>query len=248
MPDLDDTTLIIAQAGNVNTGAFDPFHEICDKAQKAGVWVHIDGAFGLWAKGSNSKKHLTIGIEKADSWSVDAHKTLNAPYDCGIVLCRDESALVSALQNTGAYIQYGNNRDSMLYTTEMSRRARSLELWATLKFFGRNGIESLVDGLCENARLFAKELEKNGFQVLNEIDFNQVLVTCGTEAFTQAVLAEIQSGGVCWCGGSVWKTKSAIRISICSWATTPEDIHISVNAFIDARTRALSKQSQKESK
>ncbi len=248
MPDLDETCLVIAQAGNVNTGAFDPFHEICDKAKKAGAWVHIDGAFGLWAKGSGSKKHLAAGIENADSWSVDAHKTLNAPYDCGIVLCKDESALVSALQNTAAYIQYSKNRDSMLYTTEMSRRARSVELWATLKFFGRKGIETLVDGLCENARLFARELKENGFHILNEIDFNQVLVTCDTESLTQAVLTEIQSSGICWCGGSVWKETSVIRISVCSWATTPDDVHMSVKAFIDARKRALSKQSKKESK
>ncbi len=241
LPDLDEKTLVIAQAGNVNTGAFDPFHDICDKAQDSGAWVHIDGAFGLWAKGSANKKHLASGIEKADSWSVDAHKTLNAPYDCGIVLCRDESALVAALQNTGAYIQYGQNRDSMLYTTEMSRRARSVELWATLKFFGRKGIESLVDGLCENARLFARELEKNGFCVLNEIDFNQILAACDAEPLTQAVLKEIQSGGICWCGGSVWQGKFVIRISVCSWATTKEDVHMSIKAFTDARTRALSK-------
>jgi len=147
LPVLDETTMVIAQAGNVHTGGFDPFHEICDKAHKARAWVHIDGAFGLWAKGSENKKHLTAGIEKADSWSVDAHKTLNAPYDCGVVLCRDEAALVSALQNTGAYIQYGKNRDGMLYTAEMSRRARSVELWATLKFFGRKGIENLIISL-----------------------------------------------------------------------------------------------------
>ena len=246
LPNLDAVTLVIAQAGNVNTGAFDLFHDICGKAQKARAWVHIDGAFGLWAQGSETTKHLTSGIEKADSWSADAHKTLNAPYDCGIVLCRDESALVSALQNTGAYIQYGQNRDSMLYTTEMSRRARSVELWATLKFFGRKGIESLVDGLCGNARLFADELEKSGFHILNEIDFNQVLVACEDDALTQAVLAEIQSGGVCWCGGSVWKGRSVIRISVCSWATTAKDVHISVKAFVDARTWAM--KNQKENK
>ncbi|MDA8136032.1 MAG: pyridoxal-dependent decarboxylase [Desulfobacteraceae bacterium] len=248
LPDLDAATLVIAQAGNVNTGAFDPFHEICGKAQKARAWVHIDGAFGLWAQGSENTKHLTGGIEKADSWSVDAHKTLNAPYDCGIVLCRDESALVSALQNTGAYIQYGQNRDSMLYTPEMSRRARSVELWATLKCFGRKGIEILVDGLCGNARLFAQELEKQEFHILNDIHFNQVLVSCGDDALTQAVLAEIKSGGVCWCGGSAWKGRSVIRISVCSWATTAQDVHMSVKAFVEARTRALSKQTKKESK
>lgn len=240
LPELDEKTLVIAQAGNVNTGSFDLFDDICDKAAKVGAWVHIDGAFGLWAKGSRAKRYLTCGIEKADSWSVDAHKTLNAPYDCGIVMCRDESALVSALQNTGAYIQYGKGRDGMLYTPEMSRRARSVELWATLKFFGRSGIECLIDGLCKNAQQFAAQLEKNGFTVLNDVVFNQVLVSCDDDNLTAQVLENIQSDGSCWCGGSSWNGKKAIRISVCSWATTAEDVKISVQAFVEARNKAMS--------
>jgi glutamate/tyrosine decarboxylase-like PLP-dependent enzyme len=138
MPALDENTLLILQAGNVNTGSFDNFNEICDKAVTANAWIHIDGAFGLWAAGSKNLSHLTKGIEKANSWSVDGHKTLNTPYDCGIVLCNDIEALVSALQATGSYIVYGNNRDGMLYTPEMSRRARIVELWASLKYLGQN--------------------------------------------------------------------------------------------------------------
>lgn len=239
MPQLDDKTLVIIQAGNVNTGSFDPLGDICDKAQKVNAWVHVDGAFGLWAAGSRLTKHLINGIEKADSWSVDAHKTLNAPYDCGIVLCKHEQALVSALQNSGSYIQYGEDRDGMLYTPEMSRRARSVELWATLKFFGQQGIECLIDGLCEKAQLFAKLLKENEFTILNEVSFNQVLVCCENDALTSAVLENIQSDGICWCGGSTWDNKPVIRISVCSWATTREDVILSVEAFGKARKQAL---------
>ncbi len=237
LPKLDSTTLIIAQAGNVNTGAFDPFIEICDIANKTGAWVHIDGAFGLWAAGSNSTSHLTAGIEKADSWSVDAHKTLNTPYDCGIVMCKNRDALVSALQNTGDYIQYGSQRDGMMYTPEMSRRARSVELWATMKFFGKAGIKALVDGLCSRAQEFAAQMAEQEFTILNEIVFNQVLVSSGDEDQTQKVLENIQSSGVCWCGGSKWNNRTVIRISICSWATTPEDIQLTVDSFVEARKK-----------
>ncbi len=237
LPKIDSTTLIIAQAGNVNTGAFDPFVDICDIANKAGAWVHIDGAFGLWAAGSKLTSHLTAGIEKADSWSVDAHKTLNAPYDCGIVMCKHRDALVSALQNTGDYIQYGSQRDGMMYTPEMSRRARSVELWATLKFFGKAGVEALINGLCSRAQEFAAQMVEHKFTILNEIIFNQVLVSSENEDQTQKILDIIQSSGVCWCGGSKWKNKMVIRVSICSWATTPEDIKLTVKSFVEARNK-----------
>lgn len=235
MPELDSSCLVIAQAGNVNSGAFDPFVGICEKARKAGAWVHIDGAFGLWAAASSHLRCLTEGIEMADSWSVDAHKTLNAPYDCGIVMCKNRDSLVSALQASGSYIIYSDKRDGMLYTPEMSRRARGVELWATLKFFGRKGVEELVDGLCERARQFAELLTANGFHVPNEVMFNQVLVAFDTPEQTKAALERLQKSGECWCGGSVWKGEPVIRISVCSWATTPEDVERSVAAFIAAR-------------
>ncbi len=235
VPKLDNTTLVILQAGNVNTGAFDPIEKICDMANHAGAWVHIDGAFGLWAAASGTTKHLTLGIEKADSWSADAHKTLNAPYDCGIVLCRNRNALVSAMQATGSYIQYSTNRDGMLYTPEMSRRARAVELWAALKSLGRSGIAELVDGLCERARQFARILRDNSFTILNEVVFNQVLVSCETQEKTKAALANLQSSGECWCGGALWNGEPAIRISVCSWATSEEDIIRSAAAFIHVR-------------
>ena len=177
MPALDDHTLVIAQAGNVCSGAFDSFDRICDRAAPAGAWVHIDGAFGLWAAGSGNKRFLTQGIEKADSWSVDAHKTLNAPYDCGIILSKHREALLEAMQASDSYIQYSGKRDGMMYTPEMSRRARAVELWATLKFLGKSGVEELVDGLCDRARQFAERLDAEGFRILNDVVFNQVLVS-----------------------------------------------------------------------
>jgi glutamate/tyrosine decarboxylase-like PLP-dependent enzyme len=237
MPRLDDHTLVIIQAGNVNSGAFDPIDEICDQARQVNAWVHIDGAFGLWAAGSPKKQYLTQGLEKADSWSVDAHKTLNTPYDCGIVLCKNREALVTAMQATGSYILYSEKRDGMHYTPEMSRRARVVELWAALKFLGRDGVAELIDGLCAHARQFAEQLALNGFSILNDVVFNQILVACTTPELTKLTLENIQKSGECWCGGAVWNGKPVIRISVCSWATTKADIERSVAAFINARDR-----------
>ncbi|MBN1780844.1 aspartate aminotransferase family protein [bacterium] len=235
LPRLDDRTLVITQAGNVNSGAFDDFQAICDKAARAGSWVHVDGAFGLWAAASEKKRRLIRGMERADSWSVDAHKTLNAPYDSGIVLCRHAQALVSAMQATGSYIQYSDNRDGMLYTPEMSRRARAVELWAVLKTLGRRGVETLVDRLCERADQFAAALSQAGFRILNEVVFNQVMVACDTEAETKSVLQAVQRSGTCWCGGAMWRNEPVIRISVCSWRTTEADVRLAVDTFVKAR-------------
>jgi glutamate/tyrosine decarboxylase-like PLP-dependent enzyme len=241
IPELDQNTILILQAGNVNSGAFDHFNEICEKAQKTNTWIHIDGAFGLWVAGSGPLKHLTAGIEKADSWSVDGHKTLNTPYDCGIILCKDKEALVSALQATGSYIVYGENRDGMLYTPEMSRRARAVELWATMKYLGKQGIDELVYGLHERAKQFAGELLGNGFNILNEVVFNQVLVACDNDDDTEETLKNLQALRVCWCGGSQWFNKKVIRISVCSWATSEEDVIRSVASFVEARKQIVRK-------
>jgi glutamate/tyrosine decarboxylase-like PLP-dependent enzyme len=234
MPELDDKTILLLQAGNVNSGSFDNFDLICDEAKKANSWIHIDGAFGLWASGSEKLMYLTNGIEKADSWSVDGHKTLNTPYDCGIILCKDKEAIVSALQATGSYIVYGENRDGMLYTPEMSRRARIVELWATMKYLGREGIDSLVLGLHKRAVQFSIELREKGFQILNEVVFNQVLVCCENDEITQKTLESVQESLECWCGTAQWNGRIVIRISVCSWATTPEDVTRSVSAFSKA--------------
>jgi glutamate/tyrosine decarboxylase-like PLP-dependent enzyme len=233
LPELDANTLLILQAGNVNTGAFDQFEVI--QPQLNGAWVHIDGAFGLWAAASPEYQHLTRGIAAADSWSVDGHKTLNTPYDCGIVLCKHPQALVSAMQASGDYLVFSEQRDGMLYGPDMSRRARSIELWATLKYLGRSGLAEMIDGLCERAAEFGERLQGHGFRVLNDVVFNQVLIAGRTPAETEATLANVQASGRMWCGGSTWNGEPAIRISVCSWATTSDDVVESVAALVAAR-------------
>ena len=236
--ELDNRTLLILQAGNVNSGAFDPFTPLCTAARERGGWVHIDGAFGLWAAASRKRSHLTEGIALADSWSADAHKTLNAPYDNGIIFCRDRTALIRAMQMAGSYIVFSEQRDGMIYTPEMSRRGRGMELWATLKALGRNGVADLVDSLCDRAVEFAEGLRKEGFLIRNEVCFNQVLVSCSTPKETQATLAIIQKTGECWCGGATWNNEPVIRISVCSFMTSAADIERSVRAFVQARDKA----------
>lgn len=232
VPELDNRTLLILQAGNVNSGSFDDFATLCEKAQQAGAWVHIDGAFGLWAAAVKQLAHLTKGIEMANSWAVDGHKTLNTPYDCGIVMCSDKEALTGALHMSGGYIVVSKDRDGMFYTPEMSRRSRVIELWATMKYLGKTGIDQMVLGMHERARQFARELSViDGFTVLNDVVFNQVVVACKDDDTTVKVMEAIQQERVCWVGGSTWRGKRVIRISVCSWATTEEDVTQSVASF-----------------
>ena len=238
LPTLDSHTLLIIQAGNVSGGAYDPIDTLCETARKADAWVHIDGAFGLWAAASRKQRHLVAGLENADSYSVDAHKTLNAAYDCGIVLCRHRDSLIRALQASGSYIQYSQHRDGMLYTTEMSRRSRSVILWAVLKQLGADGVEQLVDSLCDNTAYFARELEKAGFHLVNPACFNQFIIKCETPEKTRQVLEFVQNSGVCWCGSSQWNDELVIRISVCSHSTTHEDIDICVGTFKEAFRRS----------
>jgi glutamate/tyrosine decarboxylase-like PLP-dependent enzyme len=238
VPDLDENTILILQAGNVNSGSFDPLDELCDKANKANAWVHIDGAFGLWAAGSERLRHLTKGIEKANSWALDGHKTLNTPYDNGIVLCNDKDALVHALQASGSYIAYSEKRDGMLYTPEMSRRSRAIELWAALKYLGKKGVDELVFGLHQRAVQISRELEAEGFRILNDVVFNQVLVACDNDEITRRTMQHIQNSGECWVGEALWDGKAVMRVSVCSWATTEDDITRSVRAFVNARNKA----------
>jgi len=235
IPELDCNTILILQAGNVNSGAFDDFEMICAKAQIAGAWVHVDGAFGLWAGAVKKLRYLTKGIEKANSWAVDGHKTLNTPYDCGIVMCEDSEAMTAALHMTGSYIIQSTERDGMFYTPEMSRRARVIELWATLKYLGKNGIDEMILNMHERAKQFSNEIKMiPGFKVDNDVVFNQVLVRCESDAITEHVLKNVQELRECWAGGSVWFDNKVIRVSICSWATTPTDIARSVNSFEEA--------------
>ena len=236
VPELDDRSILILQAGNVNSGAFDPCEALCEKAQRANAWVHIDGAFGLWAAASDTLRVLTKGIEKASSLAVDGHKTLNTPYDCGILMCQDREALTSALHLSGSYLMIDEKkRDGMIYTPEMSRRARIIELWATMKYLGRSGMGELVDTLHARAVQFAEAIRSvDGFRVLNDVVFNQVLVCCETDALTVRTLTGIQELRECWVGGSVFSGRKVIRVSVSSWATTAEDIARTVRAFATA--------------
>lgn len=242
IPPLDSNTILILQAGNVNSGAFDNFDLICEKANAADAWVHIDGAFGLWAKAVKELKYLTKGIEKASSWAVDGHKTLNTPYDCGIVMCKDQEAITSALHMSGSYIVESNQRDGMFYTPEMSRRARIIELWAVLKYLGKNGVDELILTMHLRAKQFAIAISKiEGFYVENEIVFNQVIVRCKTDEVTEQVMYTVQELRECWLGGSSWFGKKVMRMSVCSWATTEEDIAKTVKSFQKALALVLTK-------
>ncbi|MAG57866.1 MAG: aspartate aminotransferase family protein [Planctomycetes bacterium] len=238
IPDLAESALVITQAGNVNSGAFDPVGAVCDRVQSVGSWVHVDGAFGLWAGASPALRSLYEGCERADSWSVDAHKTLNVPYDSGIVLCRDRAALTSAFEASGAYFQWTDRREGMQYTPTMSRRARGVELWAVLKSLGRSGVAALIDRLVEHAGLFATLLRETGFEIRNDVVFNQVLISCEDDELTARTLERVQASGECWCGGSVWNGSNVIRISVCDWATSAEDVERAVAAFVRARDEA----------
>jgi glutamate/tyrosine decarboxylase-like PLP-dependent enzyme len=233
LPDLSGPTIICAQAGNVNSGAFDPLKEICERAHQAGAWVHVDGAFGLWAAASPEYSHLTRGIEGADSLATDAHKWLNVPYDCGLAFVQDADALRAAMAVTAEYLpNAGQERNPSDYTPELSRRARGVEVWAALRSLGRSGVADLVERNCRHARRFAEGLRAAGYQVLNEVALNQVLVSFGDAETTQRVIAGIQQDGTCWCGGTQWHGHSAMRISVSGWATSEEDVERSLEAML----------------
>lgn len=236
LPEIDDRTILLLQAGNVNSGSFDYFEQLTAKTKNTKAWVHIDGAFGLWAAAAPGLQQLTRGMEAAHSWAVDGHKTLNTPYDCGIIMCADKDALTSALHMAGGYLVVNDTeRDGMFYTPEMSRRARIIELWAAIKYLGREGIAQMVNTMCERASQFAAEIKQiPGFTVLNDVVFNQVVVCCATDELTEQTLKNIQEHRECWVGGSAWAGRRVIRVSICSWATTAADITRSVASFVKA--------------
>ena len=214
------------QAGNVNTGAFDPAAEMCARAHESNAWVHVDGAFGLWTKLSPKYRHLAAGFEHADSWATDAHKWPNVSYDCGIVLVRDAAALRSAMTVTAPYLIAGALREPMHHTPEASRRARGVELWAALKSLGREGLCALIERTCSHAQRFAEGFRKAGFEVLNDVVINQLLVSFGEAELTQEVIHAIQEDGTCWCGGTVWHGRTAMRLSVSSWSTTQADVDL----------------------
>lgn len=224
LPPLDALTLICVQAGNVNTGSFDPFAEICARAKQAGSWVHVDGAFGLWAAASPAKRGLVAGAAEADSWAVDAHKWLNTPYDGAVAFCRDPQALRAAMASDAAYLVMGEGREPSHYVPELSRRARGVEIWAALRSLGKSGVADLVERCCRHAARFAEGLRAAGFTVLNDVVLNQVLVSFGDAELTRRVIADIQQEGTLWCGATVWQGRTAMRISVSSWATTEADV------------------------
>ena len=232
LPAIAGPTIVCLQAGNVNTGAFDPIGEIAARLRGTGAWIHIDGAFGLWAAAAPSKRVLASGVDLADSIATDAHKWLNAPYDSGLVFVRDARALNAAMSASAAYLIEGETRDPHLFVPEMSRRARAIEIWAALRSLGRRGLAEMIERNCEHAVRFASALRKAGHQVLNDVVLNQVLVTFGAPEVTRRVIAAIQQDGTCWCGGTAWQGNIAMRISVSSWATTDEDVDRSIEAIL----------------
>jgi glutamate/tyrosine decarboxylase-like PLP-dependent enzyme len=238
LPAISGPTILCLQAGNVNTGAFDPFEPVIERAQAQGAWVHVDGAFGLWAKAMQRLRPLAKGMERADSWATDAHKWLNVPYDCGLAFVRDGRCLKSAMAITAEYLPTDTlERNPSDFTPELSRRARGVEVWAALKALGRSGLEELFERNCRQALRFAAGLRDAGYEILNEVTLNQVLVSFGSPERTQAVIAAIQADGTCWAGVTVWQGRTAMRISVSSWATTDEDVEHSLAAIVRVAAR-----------
>jgi glutamate/tyrosine decarboxylase-like PLP-dependent enzyme len=232
LPAVDERTIVCVQAGNVNSGAFDPISQICERAHPHGAWVHVDGAFGLWAAAAPARAHLVRGVEEADSWATDAHKWLNVPYDSGLVFTRDADALRKAMSIGGAYLAQDEDRVPYQYTPDFSRRARGIEVWAALRHLGRLGLADLIERTCRCAGRFAEGLRAAGYCVLNEVVLNQVLVSFGSSERTLEVIARVQRDGTCWCGGTVWQGHTAMRISVSSWATTEADVERSLAAIL----------------
>ena len=232
LPELQAPSIVCVQVGNVNTGSFDPVSEICRRAHEAGAWLHVDGAFGLWAAASPRHAHLVAGVADADSWATDAHKWLNVPYDSGLALVRDAEQLRGAMGLTAAYLPQGGHREPSQYVPELSRRARGVDTWAALKSLGRSGLAELIDRNCRCARRFAEGLAGAGFEILNDVVLNQVLVSFGTPEMTQRVIAGIQEDGTCWCGPTLWQGRVAMRISVSLWSTTEADVDRSLEAML----------------
>ncbi len=233
MPVPGGPTILCLQAGNVNSGASDPMRDAITRARGWGVplWTHVDGAFGLWSRASHIHRAQGDGAELADSWATDAHKWLNCPYDCGLVIVRDGEALRGAMGLTAAYLP-NDDVNPAEYTPEMSRRPRGVDVWAALRSLGRRGVEALVDRNCRQARRLADAMRAAGHAVLNDVVLNQVLVSFGSSDETARVIREVQRDGTCWCGGTVWQGHVAMRVSVVSWNTTDADIDRSIDAIL----------------
>jgi glutamate/tyrosine decarboxylase-like PLP-dependent enzyme len=228
----DEPTIVCAQAGEVNTGAFDPFDAIADaRDAAANAWLHVDGAFGLWAAVPRRLRHLVAGSARADSWATDAHKWLNVPYDCGVAFCRHPEAQLGAFSARAAYLVYAGARDAMDWTPESSRRARGFPVYAAIRSLGRDGIAELVERCCAHARRFADGLSELGAEVLNDVELNQVLFRFADDEQTRALLAHVQQSGEAWMSGTEWDGRAAIRISVSSWQTTEDDVERTLAAY-----------------
>jgi glutamate/tyrosine decarboxylase-like PLP-dependent enzyme len=231
-----EPTIVVLQAGNVHSGAFDPFGPAIAAAHAAGAWVHVDGAFGLFAAASPALRHLTSGVDAADSWTTDAHKTLNVPYDCGIAIVRDAAALRAASGKHGDYLILDEHGDPFDRVPELSRRARGVPVWAVLRSLGRSGVADLLDGFCRHARTFAGGLRSlPGGEVLNDVVYTQVCAAFGDDDRTRAVTRAVLADGTAWMSGSRWHDRAVLRISVSNWATTEDD----VDRSLDALGRAL---------
>ncbi len=242
LPSLQAPTIVCVQAGNVNSGAFDPFGPLIERAHADGAWVHVDGAFGLWAKAAPSLRHLARGLEHADSWATDAHKWLNVPYDSGLAFSRDGHALSAAMAVTAEYLpSQSQHRNPCDFTPELSRRARGVEVWAALRSLGKVGLAELFERNCRQAARFAQGLRAAGYTILNKVVLNQVLVAFGDPEHTRNVIAALQREGTCWCGPTVWQGHTAMRISVSSWATTDDDVERSLEAMLRVASEAASR-------
>jgi len=231
-------TIVCVQAGNVNSGAFDPLDEVAALANARGAWMHVDAAFGLWARATKEHAQLARGAELADSWATDAHKWLNVPYDCGIVIVKHGQAHRDAMAVRAAYLEHAAHaeRDEFEYVPEFSRRGRSIPVYATLRHLGRRGVAELIERCCSHARRFAETLgREEGVEILNDVVLNQVLVRFGdSDELTREVIVRVQHEGTCWLGGTTWRGKAAMRISVSNWSTTAEDVDRSARAIITA--------------
>ena len=238
LPALDENCILCLQAGNVNSGASDPFAELVPRAQAAGAWVHVDGAFGLWAAASSKHKELVNGVAGADSWAVDGHKWLNTPYDCGISICRHKDPLFNTMATQAAYLTADTIAPKDL-VPEFSRRARSVDVWAALYSLGRKGIDEMIGGCCRHAKTFEAGLREMGFRIHNEVVLNQVVASLGKPEELAEIVRQVQTGGDCWFGTTQWRGEFAIRISVSSWRTTEADVATSLAAVKNAKENVL---------
>jgi glutamate/tyrosine decarboxylase-like PLP-dependent enzyme len=231
---LSGPVIVCAQAGEVNTGGFDPFVRIVDWARAHDAWVHVDAAFGMWALADPTRTHLTEGLTEADSWAVDAHKWLNVPYDCGLALVRRPEDLRRGFSSVAGYLPPDDGFEAMHHTPQASQRARQIEVWAALRSLGRQGVTELVQRLCAHARAMATMLQAGGLEVVNDVVLNQVLVRAWTDDETVAMVQRVQQDGTCWCGPTSWQGRAAMRISISGWATTGDDVAAGAEAILRA--------------